>query len=356
MKAVILTDGKIQVEDIPEPPLDRDQVMVRVRACGICGSDIRYLEGENPWAQHTLGTVIPNPPRMVLGHEVAGEIVAVGDPSLEPRIGERVVMLVFRGDETCFYCRQGLQNLCEHTEHLGHSAGWNDTVLNPGGMAELCPIWADHACTLPDSVSFEDATLLDGAGVALNALHKGGVRAGQSVVVTGCGSVGLLIIQIAKALGASPVIGIDVADQSLALAAQLGADVVVDTRKDDAVEAVKRVTQGLGAEVSLDTVGSAKTLTQSLRVLRRGGTAVTLVVKMETAGFPLSALAGERALVSAANFRYADLPAVIDMMAQGKINGDPMITHVFPLSEAPHAFEVARDKARSDAVKVVLVP
>jgi len=356
VKAVVMTDGKVGVEDIPEPPLAEDEVMVRVRACGICGSDVRYLKGENPWAQHTLGVKKPNPPRMVLGHEVAGEIVAVGHPSLHGRIGERVVMLVFRGDETCFYCQRGLENLCDHTQHLGHSAGWSGDHLNPGGMAELCPIWADHACRLPDNVSFDEATLLDGAGVGLNAMHKGGVSAGEPVVITGCGAVGLLMVQMCKAVGAGPVIGIDMADKALALAKELGADLIADARASDPVDVVMKATGGIGAAVSFDTVGSDQTLTQSLRVLRRGGVAVTLVVQMRDASFPLGAISGERALVSAANFRYPDLPAVIEMMGEGKIRGKPMITHVFPIDEAPHAFETASDKAKSGAVKVVIQP
>jgi 2-desacetyl-2-hydroxyethyl bacteriochlorophyllide A dehydrogenase len=356
VKAVVLSDGKIAVEDIPPPPLAEDQVMVRVRACGICGSDLRYLEGENPWAQHTLGITKPNPPRMVLGHEVAGEIVAVGDRSLEPRIGERVVMLVFRGDDTCFYCRRGLHNLCEHTAHLGHSAGWDPRALNPGGMAELCPIWADRASTLPDNISFEAATLLDGAGVALNAVRKGGAIAGEPVAVIGCGSIGLLIIQIAKALGADPVIGIDVAERSLATARELGADATIDAARPDVVELVTALTDGVGAAASFDTVGSDRTIIQALRVLRRGGAAVLLAVKLRDVALPLAAVAGERALVTAANFRYPDFPEVIDMMATGRIKAAPMITHIFPLDEAPRAFEIARSKAETGAIKVVLRP
>jgi threonine dehydrogenase-like Zn-dependent dehydrogenase len=356
LKAVVMSDGKVAVRDIPEPALRRDQVMVRVRACGICGSDVRYLQGENPWSQHTLGVQKPNPKRMVPGHEVAGEIVEVGDPSHKARIGERVVMMVFRGDDTCFYCRRGLHNLCEHTQHLGHSAGWDRDRLNPGGMAERCPIWADHAYRLPDSVSFEEATLLDGAGVALNAIHKADDVAGEPVAVTGCGVVGLLVIQILKALGAGPVIGIDTADKSLALAQELGAEVIVDPRKSDPVEEVSKATGGVGAAVALDTVGADETLIQSLRMVRRAGTVVTLVVGMRDMALPLGAISGERALVSAANFRYADFPAVIGLMAEGRISGRPMVTHVLPLDEAPLAFEIAADKAKSGAIKVVLQP
>ena len=356
MKAVVMSEGKVGVEDIPEPALQEDEVMVRVRACGICGSDIRYLAGENPWAQHTLGVSNANPPRMVPGHEVAGEIAAVGNPSLEYRMGERVVMLVFRGDDTCFYCRRGFHNLCEHTQHLGHSAGWSENELNPGGMAELCPIWADHAYRLPDHISFEEATLLDGAGVALNAIHKAGVAASEPAAVIGCGSVGLLIIQIAKALGAKPVIGIDVVEKALALAKELGADAVADSGAGDPAGVVMQVTGGIGAAASLDTVGSDQTIVQSLRVLRRGGVAALLVVGMRDAPIPLAAISGERALVTAANFRYPDFPEVINLMADGKIKGAPMVTHVLPLEQAAQAFEIAGDKAKSGAIKVVLRP
>lgn len=173
MKAVVLSEGKIAVEDIPQPPLAPDEVMVHVRACGICGSDLRYLAGENPWAQHTLGISKPNPPRMVLGHEVAGEIVAV----------------------------------------------------------------------------------------------------------IGCGSIGLLIIQIAKALGAGPVIGVDVAQQSPAMARQLGADVTANALESDPVEAVRAATGGVGAAASFDTVGSDQTIIEALRALRRGARTFFLAIE-----------------------------------------------------------------------------
>jgi len=356
VKAVVLSDGKITVEDIPEPPLGTDEVMVRVRACGICGSDLRYLGGENPWAQHTLGVRKPNPARMIPGHEVAGEIAAVGDPALEYRIGERVVMMAFRGDGTCFYCQRGLHNLCENTAHLGHGAGWAELDLNPGGMAELCPIWAENAYKLPDNVPFEQAALLDGAGVALHAVHRAGVVEGEPVAVTGCGSIGLLIVQIVKALGCAPVVAIDVADKQLALASELGADVAVNARESDPAQAVMDATDGIGAAASFDTVGADATITQSLRVLRRGGRAVMLAVELRDATIPLSAIAGERSLAVAANFAYDEFPQVIEMMAAGMIKGAPMVTHVFPLAEAPQAFAAARSKAESGAIKVVLRP
>lgn len=356
MKAVVLSDGVITVETRSEPPLGADEVMVRVRACGICGSDLRYVAGENPWAQHTLGVTKPNPRRMILGHEVAGEIVAAGSPSLDHRVGERVVMLAFRGCGECFYCRRGLHNLCQDTQHLGHAAGWRDQALNPGGMAELCPIWAGHACTLPDNIPFDHATLLDGAGVALNAVRKAGVAQDEPVAVTGCGSIGLLIIQIAKALGAAPVIGIDMADKPLALAKELGADMAVDSRTTEPVQAVKDATGGNGAAASLDTVGSNETLLRSLKMLRRSATAVTLVVHLGDVTLPLAAIAGERGLVSAANFCYPDFAEVIALMTDGKIVAAPMITHVMPLARASEAFAIARDKAHSGAVKVVLRP
>ncbi|UCH34763.1 MAG: alcohol dehydrogenase catalytic domain-containing protein [Armatimonadota bacterium] len=356
MKTAVLSDGAITVRDVPEPPLAPDHVMVRVRACGICGSDLRYMAGENPWAQHTLGVRKPNPPRMVPGHEVAGEIVAVGDPAMAHRIGERVVMMAFRGDDTCYYCRRGFHNLCENTSHLGHAAGWAELDLNPGGMAELCPIWAENAYTLPDSISFEDATLLDGAGVALHAVHVGGVQSGEPVAVTGCGSIGLLIVQVAKALGAGPVVAIDVADKPLALAGELGADLVLNARESDVAAAVTRATDGLGAATSFDTVGADATIAQSLCLLRRGGTAVMLAVELRDAKLPMSCIAGERGLRVAANFAYDEFPEVIEMMAAGQIRGGPMITHVFPLDETPRAFETARAKAQSGAIKVVIQP
>lgn len=137
MKAVVLRKpGDLLVEDIPEPVCGAGQVMVKVSDCGICGSDIRYYHGDNPWSRETLGVYVPPPPNIVPGHEVAGEVVDVPEDSLQRLMGKRVAILSWNVDNACFWCRRGMQHLCPNTVHLGHSAGWGKREYYLGGMAE----------------------------------------------------------------------------------------------------------------------------------------------------------------------------------------------------------------------------
>ncbi len=162
MKAAVLkAPGQLTVEDVPVPVLEKDEVLIKVASCGICGSDLRYFEGENPWALHTLGIETPTPPNIIMGHEFAGEVVEVGDDSFRKLVGRRVVASPYKACGVCRLCREGRYNLCTATVHLGHGAGWGQRDYYPGGMAEFCPVWADKAYPLPDNVTYDEATLLD---------------------------------------------------------------------------------------------------------------------------------------------------------------------------------------------------
>lgn len=356
MRAVVLRGpGRLEVADIPEPMVGRDQVLVRVQACGICGSDLRYWHGENPWSQHTLGASLPSPPNMVLGHEFAGEIVRVADSRLEPRLGERVAVLAYRGCGACFYCRRGQPNLCAETAHLGHGAGWGSAAYNPGGMAELCPVWAEMAYALPASISYDEATLLDGTAVAVHAVARAAVAEGDWVAVIGCGPIGLLAVQVARARGAH-VVATDIAAGPLGVAGGLGAEVTVLAESGSIEQAVGDATGGLGAAAVLNSVGTPESIVESMGLLRRGGRQVLLALEAGDVTLPLSALAGERVLTVSANNTYPEFPEALRLVTTGAVKCRPLITHHFPLDRAAEAFGVAERRAETGAIKVVLHP
>jgi len=356
MKAVVLRGpGHLEVADIPEPKLSPGQVMVRVRACGICGSDLRYLKGENPWAQHTLGLATPNPPDMVLGHEMAGDVVAVGDASLEKRLGERVAILAYRGCGRCFYCQRGEPNLCPDTEHIGHGAGWSELDHNPGGMAEFCPVWGDNAYPLPEQLSYEEGALLDGVGVAVHATARAQLVRGDCLVVLGCGPIGLLALQVARSAGAK-VIAADVAAAPLRLAESLGADATVRLGEQPLEDAVREATAGLGAAAVLNTVAAPDTIGGCMSLLRSGGRQVLLAVELDTMSLPLALLAGERVLTTSANNNYREFEEGLRLTVSGQVRTGPLITDRFPLAEAHKAFHVAASKADTNTIKVILLP
>jgi len=352
MKAVVVErPGQLVVADVPRPEPLADEALVKVAACGICGSDIRYLHGDNPWASQTLGQKKPNPPNMALGHEFAGTIVGVGAAVSRARIGERVGVLAYRGCGRCLYCQTGRHNLCGEVEHIGHAAGWDTGEVNPAGMAEYCRVWADMAYPLPPRVTFEQACLLDGLAVAIHACNQGRVARGEHLALIGSGALGLLILQTARLSGAMRIVCMDTCPKPLDVARQLGAD------ECQLVKAVPECGSWRGQfDVAFDTVGSRETLTEALALLRRGGRAVLMAHPSDAVPVDTRLLSGERSLLTSANNPYPDFPAAIELVDSGRVRVDPLITHSFPLEQAVAAFAVAEDKEKHGAIKVLICP
>jgi threonine dehydrogenase-like Zn-dependent dehydrogenase len=291
---------------------------------------------------------------MILGHEFSGEIVAA-PPDLQGRIGERVGILAYRGCGRCLYCRRGQHNLCADTAHLGHGAGWGDMEYNPGGMAELCPVWSEMAYPLPPSISHDEALLLDGAGVAVHAVARAQVTQGDWVVALGCGPIGLLALQIARVRGAR-VIASDIVASALELAGDLGAEVSVLADPESLAEAVADATHGDGAAAVLNSVGTPDSVAEGMKLLQRSGLQILLALEPGELRLPLTALAGERVLTVSANNTYPEFEEALLMVRSEQIQGRQLITHHFPLAQAAEAFSVAERRAETGAVKVVLHP
>lgn len=355
MKAVVFR-GKddVVVEDVPKPPLKPDEVMVRVTDCGICGSDVRYLHGENPWMQETMGIAQPNPPNIIPGHEVAGVVDEVGDGADKSLLGKRVAVLSFRVDGTCYWCRRGETQLCPNTRHLGHSAGWREQQFYYGGMAEYVPVWAENVFPLPDHVPTQNAALLDPFGVVVHAVEKSMLRTGESTLVMGTGVIGLLAVQTLRIYGATRIICADIVDLNLQKGLLLGADVAVNVKSGSLKDAVDSATDGIGARVIIDSVG--RPTEELLPALARGGRLVTLVVRDKEEQLNQITVAGERQVMSSANFRYEDYTTSMSLLYSGRVQMEPLITHKFPIADAVHAFEVAENKDKYGAIKVIIEP
>ena len=354
MKAVVLRKpNDLAVLDVPEPEIGPNMALVRMTHCGICGSDIRYLRGDNPWAKQTLGEKRENPTNIILGHEAVGVVVEVGgdcDPHL---IGKRAALLSFGTCGECFYCRRGEEHLCPNTQHLGHGAGWGESDYYYGGMAEYVSILAGWLSPLADSVSSEAAALLDPLGVAVHGLTVGGLSDGDTVLIIGGGPVGALAAAVAKAKGAGKVALVDVSERVLDIARRMGAD---DVMPPDALDAsalaFRAEASGLDARVILDTVGAD--LNQYLPHLARGGRYVMMTVTDRPQTIRTISLAGERSISSSCNFQYPDYSEALWLVETGAVDPTPIITHRFALEDAVEAFRVAEDKASSGAVKVLL--
>ncbi|HET6427884.1 MAG TPA: alcohol dehydrogenase catalytic domain-containing protein, partial [Phycisphaerae bacterium] len=336
MRALVLrSPGDLKVMDVPVPALSAGQVLVKVSCCGICGSDVRYFHGENPWARQTLGRDEPVPPNIILGHELTGTVVAAHDSAGEPLVGKRVGINTWTTCGICRHCRAGRENFCANTIHLGHAQGWGAMDFYPGGMAEYCPAWAARVCELPETITDEQATFVDPLVSALHAVAVGDVRAGQTVAVIGGGPIGLLIGQLAKLRGASVLIA-DVSAASVAVAEQVGIDEAVNVAADPKGLSRRLMdrTAGAGAARVFDTIGTSETIADALAMLDQAGVCVLLATSGGDIRFPARLLTGERAIRTSANSLYSDFPQAIELLAGGAVKVDPLITHRFPLADA----------------------
>lgn len=372
LSVILAAPHTLEVRPIPVPSIPGDSVRVQMKACGICGSDVRYLEGENPWALHTLGENVPSPPNMVLGHEVSG-VVASGD-GREDRPQRRVAVLAYKGCGKCRYCLSGRENLCDTMEHFGHSAGWKEMDYYPGGMAEEFEIWKGFDKTIPDSISHEEAVFLDGLAVAVHAVRgcippdrpsRNGATGHhpttsfQRVGVIGLGPIGLLAAQVARSYGAEVVFGCDTTELPVTLARKLDFSEMVRGRSTELLAHLNAKTwwkSGGGADLVIDTVGTEESIENGLSLLDKSGTLALLAVHEKPVAIRPVRLSGERRIVTSANNLYKDFDEAIDLLASGRVQVKPLITHRFSLKDAREAFAVMQNKEKEQAYKVVLHP
>ncbi len=356
MKAAILTGTRrIHIESVPKPSPPAGWVLVRVEACGVCGSDLRYFEGENPWSLHTLGYHRPLPPRMILGHEIAGTIVEVPPDGDQTRLGERVVALCFKVCGQCPSCLRGNPQLCPNTQHLGHGAGFEDWDLNPGGYAEYCLVWESSAIPLPNAISCDDAVFLDGLAVAVHAVKRSRVGEGDHCLVLGCGPIGLLCAQVAAARGAR-VIATETDPSARAHAERLIDGLLLDPATADVAAIARETTFGFGVQGVIDTTGKLSAQEAGTACLAPGGSMVFLAGPAEGLPLGLKEIAGERWYTTSANFVPPELQEAIDLLAVGRIRLDGLITHRFPLNRAAEALDMMARKSETGAYKIVIQP
>ena len=355
MKAVVLRQPRqLDWADVPEPRLTAElDVLIQVEACGICGSDLRYWEGDNPWALHTLGRHVPNPPNIILGHEYAGVVVKVNSPAYGHLLGTRVGVQSFRTCGKCDFCRSGSQNLCRDTIHMGHAQGWGQMDYYPGAYAEYCLGWADLLFPIPEHVPLDEAAMAD---VVCVAVHVAGRPAslGADVLCIGGGPVGLSIAQVAKAKGARRVFVSEPSPVAQEVLRSFDYITVIDPGADTLAEALAR--SGVRAVSAVfDTIGSAQTIAEAAGLLAERGTYVGVAVHDSPVTFNAALLGSERILTSSSNATYGDVREAYDLICSGKINVRPMITHRLALNDFARGFDLLLRSPR-EAFKVVLCP
>lgn len=357
MKALVLKSPEhVEVMDVSMPDLTEGQVLIRVSKCGICGSDIRYFHGENPWAKQTLGRHIDNPPNIILGHEFVGIVEDVYDKADDYLIGKRVGVNTFITCGRCDYCRSGKENLCEQTKHLGHGQGWGKMDFYPGGMAEFCPAFASQVYELPENVTDDQATFFDPLLASIHAVNVGGPKPLDKVAILGAGPIGLLIAQLVKVYGAVRTFITDIAEENIAVAKEVGVDYTLNVRNGskNLFDLVMEKTNHRGVDMSFNTVGTTESILESLKMLKKGGTLILMATKENEICFPSLLLSGERTIKTSSNGLYSDFPRVIELVSVGAVKVDLLITHHFPLSDAVKAFEMACNKDKTGAIKIII--
>jgi 2-desacetyl-2-hydroxyethyl bacteriochlorophyllide A dehydrogenase len=353
---VLAAARDLRVEEIPEFEPGADDVMVQSLACGVCGSDLRYYLGENPWAQHTLGRSVPNPPNIVPGHEFCGIVTEVGADVDRSWLGKRVAVMPFQVCGECAQCRAGYSSLCVNTQHLGHGGGWPQRGYYPGGMAERCPVWVSSCFELPPGLNDSEAALLDMLGVAVHAVNRARLSRGDLVAVIGAGPIGLSIAQVAIAKGAGRVLLFDPSETARKVSRTCGMSDVFEVPGDGISAALQPVRDLGGAKVVYDTVGSGETLKAGLDALRFGGQLVVMAAHDGPLPFTMLDIGQERSITTSCNFNAGDeFAEAIRLAASGRVKLAPYVTREVPLAEGPAAFE-AMVADRSWAFKTVIIP
>ena len=326
---------------MPVPEVAADEILVRVRACGICGSDVHGLDG-------STGRRIPP---LVMGHEAAGEVAAIGAGVSDLQPGERVTFdsTIYCG--RCYFCLRGEVNLCDNREVLGVSPG---SYRRHGAFAEFVAVPRRIVYRLPDTLSFEQAALIEAVSVAVHAAGLSGVRLGDTAVVVGAGMIGLLVVEAVRRTGATRVVAVDVDEARLSLARQLGATETI-LAGTGAVARILEGTGGRGADVAIECVGTEAPIHTAISSVRKGGSVVLVGNVSPRVALPLQEVVSRQIRLQGSCASSGEYPLVIDLMATQEIRVEPLISAVAPLSEGPLWFDRLY-RREPNLMKVILRP
>ena len=342
MKALLLSKYRhLEITDVPVPVPGPDDVLVRVAACGICGSDVHGFDGSS-------GRRIPP---IIMGHEAAGVVAAVGSKVDGLSEGDRVTFdsTIYCGE--CSHCLRGDVNLCDNRQVLGVSCG---DYRRAGAFAEFVAVPGRIVYRLPDNLPFAEAAMLEAVSVALHAVSLVPAARAASALVIGAGTIGLLLQQALRVAGCPRVYVADVDVSRLQLSFRLGATAVLQSGAGLPQE-ILRLTNGTGVDVVIEAVGINSTVMSSVECVRKGGTVILVGNISSEVTLPLQKVVTRQIRLQGSCASAGEYPRAIELLSNGQINVKPLITAVVPLEEGPRWFE--RLHAREpDLMKVVLTP
>lgn len=343
MKALVLKAYKqFSYEDVPEPEIGAEEVLIRVKACGICGSDVHGMDG-------STGRRIPP---IIMGHEASGVIERVGDGVSEWQVGDRVTFdstIVTRPD---FYSQKGLFNLSDYRKVLGVSCG---EYQQHGAFAEFVAVPQSILYRLPDDLSFERAAMTEPVSVAFHAVNLMANEINDSAIVVGCGMIGLFVVQALRIKGYGKIIAVDLDASRLKTALEFGADHAFKADAPDVVEQIRALTHGRGADAAVEAVGITPTIDLAVNAVRKGGKVALVGNLSPRIDLPLQAVVTRQVTLYGSCASAGEYPACLDMIASGRVKVDEMISAVVPLADAAAWFERLY-KGEAGLKKVILTP
>ena len=340
---MMLTEPKkLEIQDSPIPRFGKDEVLIRVKACGICGSDVHGYDGSS-------GRRIPP---LIMGHEAAGLIEECGSEVSGFSKGDRVTFdsTVYCGK--CSYCKKGQVNLCDNRMVLGVSC---DDYRRHGAFAEFVTVPSHIIYKLPDTFPFEHAAMIEAVSVAVHAVGRISFDNGDKSLVVGAGMIGLLLIQAIHSAGCREIIAVDMDNDRLNLAKKLGATQVINSQEVDALRFILNETGGQGVDKSFEVVGATPTVQLSIHAVRKGGSVVMVGNLAPEVELPLQSVVTREISLFGTCASAGEYPKCIELMADGLIQVDPLISAKVALEEGPEWFDRLYGR-EPGLMKVILKP
>lgn len=343
MKSLLLSAySHLEIADLPAPAPGPGEVLIRVEACGICGSDVHGFDGSS-------GRRIPP---LIMGHEAAGTIAGLGEGVRSYAVGERVTFDSLISCGECVYCKRGDLNLCDNRQVVGVSCG---DYRRHGAFAEYVVVPQRVLYRLSDAMTFPEAAMLEPTSVTLHAIRVTELTGGETALVVGAGMIGLLTMQVARVGGCDRVFVADIDETRLELARQLGADGAFNSKQVDVAAKMMELTGGQGVDVAFEAVGRSETVGIAIDSTRKGGT-VTLIGNIaQEVKLPLQKVVTREIRLQGSCAIAGEYPEAIDLISSGKIQVKPLITAVAALEDGPRWFERLHAQ-EPNLMKVILTP
>jgi 2-desacetyl-2-hydroxyethyl bacteriochlorophyllide A dehydrogenase len=346
MKAVVLLGHKnMKYISVDKPDPMCGEVLVKVKAVGLCGTDLEMFNGTMPYFKLGMASY-----PIILGHEWAGVIEAVGEGVKKKKVGDRVVGDVSNGCGICEYCMRGLYNLCIDRKEVGLTTGRN------GAYAEYLTVPEQFTYILPDEISFEEGTMAESTATVIKAIHKCPIQLGDRVLVQGDGPIGLLAMQAANAGGSSLTILSGTIDMKLEIGRKLGASRVVNVKKEDLAKVVKRETEGLGVDVVIEASGNIEAYRQGIELVKNGGRVNVIgLYERNLDDFNVASTVARDISIIGSIASPNAYHSAIRLFKVGKIKTKPLITHTLPLSETVEGMRIL-EKEPEKRIKIIVKP